>query len=57
LPELEAIMAIAGVRPEYLRAAYHAIAQDFASLEAYLEDALGMNRDRRHTLAQRYLQS
>lgn len=57
LPELEAIMAIAGVRPEYLRAAYHAIAQDFASLEAYLEDALGMDRDRRHTLAQRYLQS
>lgn len=55
LPELEAIMAIAGVRPEYLQAAYGAIAADFASVERYLEDALGLNQARRHRLGQRYL--
>ncbi|MBL6719264.1 MAG: tyrosine-protein phosphatase [Pseudomonadales bacterium] len=55
LPDLEAIMAIAGVRPEYLQAAYGAIAADFESVERYLEDALGLDQARRHRLGQRYL--
>ena len=55
LPDLEAIMAIAGVRPEYLQAAYNAIAADFTSIERYLEDALGIDQDRRHRLRRRYL--
>ena len=51
----ESIMALAGVRPEYLRAAWSAIEVDFESVEHYIEDAIGLDAAARARLSQRYL--
>jgi protein-tyrosine phosphatase len=51
----ESIMALAGVRPEYLRAAYAAIEADFEGVEHYIEDAIGLDAGARDRLRARYL--
>lgn len=53
----EAVMALAGVRPEYLRAAYETIAEEFDDVEYYLERAVGLDQRARATLQQRFLVS
>lgn len=54
-PDRESIMALAGVRPEYLEAAYHAIESDFDDVERYIEDAVGLSPQRRERLRARLL--
>ncbi len=51
----ESVMALAGVRPEYLRAAYAAIEADFEGVEHYIEDAIGLDSAGRDRLRRRYL--
>jgi protein-tyrosine phosphatase len=50
LPDREAIMALAGVRPEYLKAAYEAIEAEFEGVEHYLERAIGLDAAARQRL-------
>jgi protein-tyrosine phosphatase len=51
-PDREAVMALAGVRPEYLRAAYQAIEDEFEGVEHYIERAVGLDaRAREHLRA------
>ncbi len=52
----EAVMALAGVRPEYLRAAYAAIEEEFEGVEYYLERAVGLDAAAREVLRSRYLE-
>lgn len=51
----ESVMALAGVRPEYIRAAYAAIEADFEGVEHYIEDAIGLDAAARERLRARYL--
>ncbi len=51
----DAIMAIAGVRPEYLQAAIDAIEAEFEGVEQYLERAVGLDGAARELLRSRYL--
>lgn len=53
VPDREAAMALAGVRPEYLRAAYEAIEAEFEGVEQYLERAVGLDAGARETLRSR----
>ena len=53
VPDREAAMALAGVRPEYLRAAYEAIEAEFEGVEQYLERAVGLHAGARETLRSR----
>jgi len=57
LPPRESIMALAGVREEYLRAAYDEIHASFDDVEHYIEAAVGLNAAARRDLQQRYLQN
>ncbi len=57
LPSRESIMALAGVREEYLRAAYDEIHASFDDVEHYIEAAIGLDADVRRELRQRYLDS
>ena len=53
--DTEAAMAIAGVRAEYLQAVYDAIHDEFESLDQYLEQAVGLDPDKRAELRRRYV--
>jgi len=55
LPPKESIMALAGVREEYLRAAYDAVKTQFDDVEHYIEAAVGLDDDARRELQGRYL--
>ena len=52
----EAIMAVAGVRAEYLKAAFEAIEAEFEGVEHYLERAVGLDRAARERLRTWYLE-
>lgn len=52
----EEVMALAGVRPEYLRAAYAAIEEEFEGVEYYLERAVGLDAAAREVLRQRFVE-
>ena len=53
--DTEAIMPVLEVHPEYLQAGFDAIDAEFASLEDYLDQALGVDEGKREVLRQRYL--
>ena len=53
LPDREAVMALAGVRPEYLRGAYEAIEAEFEGVEHYVERAVGLDAAARRVLRSR----
>ncbi len=55
MPEREAVMALAGVRPEYLRAAFDAIEAEFEGVEHYIERAVGLDAQARDLLRSRFL--
>lgn len=55
-PDREAVMALAGVRPEYLAAAYAAIREEFQGVEHYIERAVGLDSAARQRLQTRYLE-
>ena len=55
LPDRETVMALAGVRPEYLRAAYQAIEAEFEGVEHYVERAVGLDAAARQLLRSRLL--
>lgn len=55
LPDRETIMALAGVRPEYLRAALAVIEDEFEGMDAYLERTVGLDADARALLRGRLL--
>ena len=40
---VKALLALAGVRPEYLKAAYEAIEAQFEGVEYYIERAVGLD--------------
>ena len=50
-------MALFGVRPEYLRSAYDAIAAEFEGVEHYIEQAIGLDSAARQRLRSRYVVS
>ncbi len=50
------VMVLAGVREEYIEAAYAAIEERFDHVEHYLEDALGLSAGARSELKDRYLE-
>ncbi len=52
----ESMLAIAGVRPEYLHAAFEAIEAEFEGVEHYLERAVGLDRTARDALRQRLVE-
>lgn len=54
--EQESVMALAGVRPEYLRAAYAAIEEEFEGVEHYLERAVGLDAAAREVLRERFVE-
>ena len=54
--ERDALMAVAGVRAEYLQGAYNAIKADFESVEHYIEKAIGLDENARAKLRQRYVE-
>lgn len=54
---LEAMQAIAGVRPEYLEAAFETMEAEFESVEHYLERAVGLDAGARAVLRDRYVES
>lgn len=56
IPDRESVMALAGVRPEYLQAAYEAIEADFETVERYIEDAVGLDGAARLRLRNRLLE-
>ncbi|MEQ8858064.1 MAG: tyrosine-protein phosphatase [Pseudomonadales bacterium] len=56
IPDRESVMALAGVRPEYLEAAYQAIVAEFDGVEHYLERAVGLDAAARRTLRERLLE-
>ena len=51
----ESTMALFGVRPEYLRSAYDAIATEFEGVEHYIEQAVGVDSAARQRLRSRYV--
>jgi protein-tyrosine phosphatase len=55
VPDRESVMALAGVRPEYLRAAYDAIEAEFEGVEHYVERAVGLDASARSLLRRRLL--
>ncbi len=55
VPAKDAVMALAGVRPEYLQAAYDAIESEFDSAEHYIVEAMGFEQDALAELRARYL--
>ena len=54
-PVREEVMALAGVRPEYIHAAYAAIEGQFDSVEEYIRQAIGLNDSAVAELRSRYL--
>jgi len=52
----ETVMALAGVRPEYLRGAYAAIEEEFENVEHYLERAVGLDAAARGVLKARFVE-
>lgn len=56
IPDRESVMALAGVRPEYLRAAYEAIEAEFEGVEHYIERAVGLDAAARNVLRGRLLE-
>ena len=50
------VLALAGVRPEYLRAAYEAIEAEFEGVENYIERAVGLDAAARALLQSRLLE-
>ncbi len=50
----ESLMALIGVRPEYLEAAFDAIESEFVGVEEYLERAIGLDAMARAKLRDRY---
>jgi len=56
LDDKSMIMVLAGVREEYIHAAYAAIEERFDDVEHYLEDALGLSDGARSELKDRYLE-
>ncbi|MFU8816091.1 MAG: tyrosine-protein phosphatase [Pseudomonadales bacterium] len=56
VPDREAIMALAGVRPEYLLAAYAAIEAEFEGVEHYVERAVGLDAAARQRLRARFVE-
>lgn len=56
IPDRESIMALAGVRPEYLRAAYAAIEAEFEGVEHYIQRAVGLDAAARELLRTRLLE-
>ncbi len=57
LPDPELVEALAGVRPEYLRAAYQAIESEFEGVEQYLEHAIGLDAGARDLLRSRFVET
>lgn len=57
MPDRESLMALAGVRPEYLRGAYEAIEAEFEGVEHYIERAVGLDAAARELLRSRLLES
>lgn len=55
IPDHETIMALAGVRPEYLHAALAVIEEEFDGMDAYLERTVGLDTAARDTLHARLL--
>lgn len=55
IPDRESVMALAGVRPEYLEGAYRAIEAEFDSVEHYIERAVGLDVSARALLQRRLL--
>ena len=55
LPDHDTIMALAGVRSEYLEAALTVIEEEFEGMEAYLERAVGLDEAARQRLHTRLL--
>jgi len=53
IPDDDTIMALAGVRPEYLNAALAVIEEEFDGMDAYLQRAVGLDEDTKRTLRQR----
>ncbi len=53
--EADLLLPVLRVAPEYLQAAFDAIDEEFASFEAYLEEALGVNAAQQEELRRRYL--
>lgn len=53
----ESIVALAGVRPEYLKAAYEAIEAEFEGVEYYLERAVGLDAGARGLLQSRLVET
>jgi hypothetical protein len=49
------VRALAGVRPEYLAAAYETIREEFEGVEYYIERAVGLDASARGLLRQRFL--
>jgi protein-tyrosine phosphatase len=56
IPDRESVMALAGVRPEYLRAAYEAIEAEFENVEHYVEQAVGLDAAAREALRNRFVE-
>jgi protein-tyrosine phosphatase len=56
IPDRDAVMALAGVRPEYLRAAYEAIEGEFENVEHYVERAVGLDAAARELLRRRLVE-
>ena len=49
----DAVVAFLGVEPVYLEAAFDAIRTDFGSIDAYLEEALGVDESLRDRIVAR----
>ncbi|MEM7077193.1 MAG: tyrosine-protein phosphatase [Pseudomonadota bacterium] len=56
MPDREAIMALAGVREEYLAAAYAGVLAQHADMDAYLRNAVGLTDGERTALIERYVE-
>jgi protein-tyrosine phosphatase len=57
LPDRDAILALAGVRPEYLRAALGVIEEEFEGMDAYLERSIGLDAAARALLRARFVEA
>lgn len=55
VPDKNLVMTLAGVREEYLHAAYDAIEEQFDDVEHFIEDAIGLDQTARTELQIRYL--
>ncbi len=56
-PDRESVMALAGVRPEYLKAAFEAIEAEFEGVEHYIERAVGLDAAARELLRSRFVEA